>query len=397
MTHTPHNRARYIVLLGNLFFSFSLAITAYVNSSFIEKFVGELGVGLLYAIAAVATILALTNATKLLGRIGNRTFFLLYGTVHALSLATLTLPFDNVSIRIIAFVAYIFSGNVLIFSFDIFFDHVAGIAGRGKMRGLYLLLSNCGWVLAPMISAQALDLFSYAGMYTLALLIFVFLVVFLEWGLKGYTDAHYHQDKRGSGVLQAFKKARLRPVLWANFLLQFFYVWMVIYTPIYLSEYLHLSWDSIGIIFTLMLTAFVILDYPLGWIADKLGSEKELTVVGFFIMMVSVFGLAVVTTPSMLTIGILLFMSRVGAATVEAMTEIHFFKIVKDTEPELISVLCDLRPLSYIVAPIAGIVIMALFPFTLIFGILGILMIAGIYIATKLERNHTWWKRAHKA
>ena len=40
---------------------------------------------------------------------------------------------------------------------------------------------------------------------------------------------------------------------------------------------------------------------------------------------------------------------------------------------------------------------MALFPFTLIFGILGILMIAGIYIATKLERNHTWWKRAHKA
>ena len=397
MTHAPHNKARYIVLLGNLFFSFSLAITAYVNSTFIEKFVGELGVGLLYAVAAVATIIALTKATKLLSRIGNRTFFLLYGTIHALSLATLTLPIDSLVVRIIAFTTYIFSGNVLIFSFDIFFDHVAEVVGRGKMRGLYLLLSNCGWVLAPMISAQALDLFSYTGMYTLALIIFVFLVVFLEWGLRGYTDAQYHQDKRGNGVFEAFKKPRLRPVLWANFLLQFFYVWMIIYTPIYLSQYLHLSWDSIGIIFTLMLTAFVILDYPLGWIADKLGSEKELAVVGFFVMTVAVFGIAVVTTPSILTIGVLLFMSRVGAATVEAMTEIHFFKVVKDTEPELISVLCDLRPLSYIIAPLAGIAIMTLFPFTMIFSILGILMIAGIYISTKLERSHTWWKRAHKA
>ncbi len=386
---------KYIVFLGNLFFSFCLAITAYVNSSFIESSVGQYGVGILYAVASIITVICLNNATKLLSKIGNQKFFLWYGIVHALSLALLILPLGNMVIKILAFTGYLLSGNVIIFSLDIFFDHVTGVKGRGKMRGIYLLLGNSGWVLAPIISAQTIDLFGYQGMYALALGIFVLFVIFMDFGLKGYKDAHYKEQKSDS-VIKAFRSPRLQAVLFANFLLQFFYVWMIIYTPIYLSKNLGFSWDTIGIIFTIMLTTFVILDYPLGWIADKLGSEKELAMVGFVIMAASVLGIATNHAPTVLAMGVLLFMSRVGAATVEAMTEIHFFKTVKDTEPELISVLCDLRQFSYIIAPLVGIVIMLVFPFVTIFWILFVLMLAGIFISAKLERPHKWWSRVHK-
>ena len=49
---------------------------------------------------------------------------------------------------------------------------------------------------------------------------------------------------------------------------------MVIYTPIYLHEYLNFNWNEIGIIFFNKAFPFILLDFPLENFSDKIGEKK---------------------------------------------------------------------------------------------------------------------------
>lgn len=385
---------RRVILGAALLFNFSLAITTYTNSSFIENSVSEAMVGILYAISAVMSIYVLSNAARSIARCGNRTFFLQYGVLHALSLTLLVLPTTS-TIHILAFVGYLFSGNVLLFSLDVFFDRIAQSHDKGKARGLFLLLANSGWVFAPLITAFIVSLFSYSGTYAFSLFIFAILVMIMHIGLSKYKEPLYTPHRARTVLRRVFKNKIVRTAIITNFILQFFSVWMIVYTPIFLHAHLGLSWETIGTLFAIMLTSFVILDYPLGKLADYLGSEKELTAIGFLIMAASVFGISIMTSANIFDIGVLLFFTRVGAAIVEAMTEIHFFKLTKDSSPELLSIFRDLRPVSYLVAPLVATLIITFFPFRTLFVLLACLLIFASFLALRMEKKSGWWQRAH--
>lgn len=378
----------------NLLFFFSLAITTYINSSYIESQVGEGFVGILYAISALITVLIHMRATHALSRMGNRLFFFLYAFIQVLSLILLVIPGTDL-MHMVGFVMYLSTSNILIFSLDVFFQRVAGEKDRGKNRGIFLLLGNAGYVLAPLLTANLVDKFGYAGSYVCALMILVGIIVLVFVKMQDYRDAKYSAHPAHVVIHKAIRNKSIRYVLVANFLLQFFYAWMIVYSPILLHTHLGLAWDTIGIIFAVMLTTFVILDYPLGRLADYIGSEKELTVIGFGLMALAVFGLAFLPLTSVLLIGLLFFVSRIGAATVEAMTEIHFFKIIKETDSGMLSLFRDMRPFAYIVAPILGALLLPFAPLKILFAVLGIIMIAGSYISFKIEKDKRWWSRAH--
>jgi MFS family permease len=285
---------------------------------------------------------------------------------------------------------------VLIFSLNIFFEHLFAKKNRGTMRGTFLLLGNLGVLMGPVVAAWAIDIAGYTGMYALSLALFILLAVFIHFGTESYRDANYDFGRIIPALKHTLEKRSLRNVITANFVLQFFYAWMVIYTPIYLSQKLGFSWDEIGIIFFVMLLAFVVLDYPLGKIADYLGSEKELAVIGFLIMATSVGTLALVQAPSFATVTLILLFSRIGAATVEAMTEIHFFKVAKDSDPGLLALFSDIRPLAYVLAPLIGALAIALLPFQMSFVVLSAILMVGFVASFYLEDTSQWWVRAHK-
>ncbi len=387
---------RHAILIGSFLFSLSTAITLFINSSFIEKTVGVTYTGLIYALSSlVGIIIMMTTSNKILRHYGNRIFFLIYGTLYTVSLGILVVPFFSDTAKICALIVYLFSTNLIIFSINIFFSHLADIKGRGNMRGFFLMLGNTGTMLGPLIATHFIDIGGFEGMYTAGLFVFAILAILISSTFGTYHDPEYMPQKTYMAIRHTLKEKTLRNVIAANFILQFFYVWMVIYTPIYLVQNLKFSWDSVGIIFSIMISAFVILDYPLGKIADWLRSEKELSAIGFLIMSTCVFALAFTPNPSVFTVGIILFISRIGAATVEAMTEIHFFKIAKDSDPSLISLFCDLRPLSYILAPILGIFALSLLPFHMIFAVLGCILILGFFVSIKFEKKSAWWVPEH--
>lgn len=378
----------------NLLFYFSLAITTYINSSFIEKEIGENYVGIIYSLSALLTIWLHARATKDIARIGNRRYFLLFAFVQALCLSILIVPVPKM-VHAMTFVTYLITTNVIIFTLDIFFERVLGKQNQGKKRGLFLLLGNAGYVLAPLITAALVNSYGYSGSYLFALFILIFLITIVLSKMGTYTDAKYTIHPMSVVFHKVFMKKSLKYVVLSNFLLQFFYSWMIVYAPILLHTHMGLSWSTIGLIFSIMLTTFVILDYPLGYIADKIGSEKELSAIGFIIMAIASFLLAFIPTLGVILIGLIFFISRIGAATVEAMTEIHFFKSIKDGDSAYISIFRDLRPFAYLIAPVIGGLLLPFVPLKSSFAILGGVMIIGFFVSLKIDQTKSWWAREH--
>jgi MFS family permease len=166
-------------------------------------------------------------------------------------------------------------------------------------------------------------------------------------------------------------------IFMVNLLLQIFYTWIVIYSPLYLIHQ-GFNWEQIGIIFSIMLLPFLLFELPLGRIADRWLGEKEILTVGFIILGVSTMSLAFIHSSSLVIWATALFMTRVGASCVEIMSETYFFKQIHKGDAPVISLFRFARPISLLVAPIAAAFTILVLGETVAFLILGLLMLFGL-------------------
>jgi MFS family permease len=181
------------------------------------------------------------------------------------------------------------------------------------------------------------------------------------------------------------KNKNISKIYLVNLILKLFFAWMVIYIPIYLYEYMNFGWKEIGIIFTAMLIPFVLVDYPLGKLSDKIG-EKKFLVIGFLIAIFFTFLIPFINTPSVLLWAIILFCTRVGAATIEVMSEGYFFKEVKEKNADEVSFFRNTYPLSYLLAPMIAIPVLMFIPsFKYLFFLVTIFLLIGLFTTLRLK------------
>lgn len=377
-------RARYALYALGFLFSIYSALPAYVSSSFLNQYIGESLVGMVYAAGSILTIVVFFSISAILRRFGN------YRTAIGLTILTLasTLGLAFSSHPLVIFIAFIlhFSTLSLIgLTLDIFLEKTSKDSETGTVRGAYLTWANLAWVIAPTLSAFIITRSSFSGLFAMSAFVILPILVILSLSLYRFKDPEYPTEPYFSHIKVLWKDRNMKSVFVISFLLQFFYAWMVIYTPIYLHETIGFSWEAIGIMFSIMLIPFVILDEPLGWLADKYLGEKELLVAGFAVMGLSTISIAFVTNDSLLIWSIILFMTRVGAATVEIMSDTYFFKKIDASKVYLMSFYRTVRPTSYIVAPIAASLLFVALDLKGLFVVLGILMLYGIRHSLALE------------
>ncbi|MFZ1019446.1 MAG: MFS transporter, partial [Minisyncoccia bacterium] len=120
---------------------------------------------------------------------------------------------------------------------------------------------------------------------------------------------------------------------------------------------------------------------------DHIG-ERKILMFGFVIMALSTLTLFFITSSSIFIWTLMLFITRIGAAIVEPMSDTYFFKHIRPENDEFISVYRSASPVAYIVAPLLALLIFYFAPaFNFIFLILGVLMFGGVYLASKIERS----------
>jgi len=150
-------------------------------------------------------------------------------------------------------------------------------------------------------------------------------------------------------------------------LLNVFFNAVVIYIPIYLNRTLGFNWTELGLIFSIMLIPFLFVEIPAGFIADKYIGETEMFGVGYVIMIICLCIFAVSTSTNLWFWAAILFISRIGAALVEAMRESYFFKNVSNKDVDKINLFRTAIPFGYLIGSLISVVILIFLPIPYIF------------------------------
>ena len=377
--------------LKNIFFvgfllHFSLALTAYVNSSFLSIFLKEKNIGFLYTLGFIISIIALILIPKILRRIGGYKLLLWSAWLNAISLLFLSMS-KNIWVIILMFVFYLTLNTMIIFLLDELLQIFSKNSGVGKIRGFYITISSSAWIIAQSVSGTILNNFSFSILYfiSFAIMIIFFVVSFLF--LKNLPDPKYDQIPILQSLKIFFKNKNLARSFKINFLLQLFYAFMVIYTPIYLKSHLGFTWSEIGMIFAIMLTPFIILPFPLGKYSDKIG-ERKMLIFGFALASLATLSLFFIKQHEIWVWALALFITRIGAATIEIMSDVYFFKHIIPENDELIGIYRNATPVAYILAPLIAFIIFTFTPsFNFIYIILGVLMLFGVYLSSMIKKS----------
>jgi len=377
-----HNRK--IIYLTGFLLAMPLALTSYINSSTLEIYIAKEYLGIIYVIASILAIIGTFKMPDILTRIGNRKTILFLSAIFGASLIFLAVG-GNGFIVIPAFIIYFLSTTLIFISLDIFVEDFSKNSPIGGIRGVYLTIINFAWIISQLISGSIIAKSSFQGIYLLSALFTILVCIMFHILLRNFKDPKYEKRPVLKTLKFFLRHKNIFKIYFINLILKFFYAWMVIYTPIYMHEYIGFSWSEIGIIFSFMLLPFVLIELPLGKLSDKIG-EKKMLLVGFSIMGLFTALIPLLSIKEFWPWALVLFMTRVGAATVEIMSESYFFKSITEEEDGILSFFRNTYPVAYIIAPLIAVPILLLAPsIAYLFFILGAVMLLGILLTLRLK------------
>jgi MFS family permease len=372
----------YVMTLLHAFHFFAVH---FVNSSFLEQYVSQTEIGFIFAISSLLTLIALASVVVFLTKFGNyytALFAILIDFTASLGLVFTT----NIGWIFVFFVLQAVMVSVTLFCFDVFLENYSKDEEKtGSVRGLFLTMSMLASLFSPVISGWLLgDTSVYQTAYLASALYLLPTLVILLSHFRTFADPVY-EILSVRNMFQAIRTNKnIFHISSAQFLLRFYFSWMVVYLPIYLHRYIGFSWLEIGIILFIMIIPYILIEFPAGVIADKWLGEKELLFGGFVITSVSTMALFFLDSTNLLVWGGILFATRIGCALIESMSETYFFKQIDGDDTSILSIFRMLRPLAYIVGPLSAGVLLIYIDIQYLWVLLAGVMLLGIWNALAL-------------
>lgn len=379
-------RSLFLVYLFGFLSAFSTASVAYIDSSFLSTFIQQKFVGNIYIIAYIFVIICFLITPFILRRFGNfkvALFLVITELVALLGVALLVTPIWI----IICLMVNLITIPLIYFSADIFLEGYSSNKQTGVIRGIYLTAINLAWVLAQLINGPIVISNGYQRIYFVSFLLVASTALILILGFRKFKDSSYPVVNIWQTTKSVWKNKNLLNIIMANFLLYFFYSWMIIYIPIYLNGTIGFSWKEIGVIFSIMLLPFVLVQFPSGYLADKKYGEKEMLNVGFVIVAVATGSIFFITGGNLILWATILFATRIGAAIIEVMCNAYFFKKVDGLDANIISFFRLSGTLAYVFGALFATLFLNFLSFDIrhLFLVLGLVMLIGLKFGLSLK------------
>jgi MFS family permease len=374
-----------LVYLSGFLIAVHFASVSYINSSLLGQFVGENTLSLLYVVGSLFAVISLLLAPFLLRKYGSISVFLFFIALEILAVFGMG-SISLASLVIFLFIVHLSADSMLYLCLDVNLEQEIKIEGEtGSKRGIMLAISNVAWVLSPLALVFLITQNSFSKVYFLSglaliPLFFIIILFFKNTKKAGPADANILRAIRF--LRSGGDKAR---IIGVQFILNFFYAWMVIYLPLLLSKEMGFGWDKIGFIFIIMLLPFLLFELPAGILSDKKIGEKELIIAGFIVMFLATLVIPLLRAPIFLIWAAVLFATRAGASLVEVSSESYFFKHVKEEDTGLISLFRLTRPFSYVIAPLFALPVIYFFSYSVSFYFLAFFTLFGLFFIPKVD------------
>lgn len=376
------------IYAATLLLIFHAFVVAYINSSFLEQFIPTAAVGTIYTVGSALSVLIFLFISRVLHRVGSFKLTLFLLIIDFLAVVGMAFS-ESLRVAVPLFLVHLISVPLIVFNLDVFMEEKIGNneSSTGSSRGLLLMLSSLIGAFSPLVSSLLID--SANGSFTYAYLLSAFtllpVLIILFFFFKDFSDPEYNEIDLFSAIRTFWRQHNIRYVFLAHFTLQIFFMAMVVYAPLYLTDTIGLTWAEFGIVMFFAQLAYVIFEFPVGLIADKYIGEKEMMGFGFLIIAIATSWISFITVTSVITWSIVMFMSRVGASFVEVTTESYFFKQTKSSDAQIISFFRITRPLAYVIGAMIASLSLLYLPFNLLFIVIASLMIPAMFFTLNIE------------
>ena len=386
--YKPRIHYSLIYVLSFLFALHSFLVI-YVNSTYISQFMTEAIVGTLFIIGSSLAVFSFLFISNILRRVGNVRLTVYLALTELIALVTLGLT-TEASVAITALVVFLVVNPLLFLNLDIFSETLIGDQENttGYKRGLALALMSTTGVIGPLLlgpligSGEAENL---QNVYLASAAIFAIFILIVLQRFRPFKDPAYSEVRVLDAIRSFWEDRNIRFSLSGQFILQLCFSWMVIYVPLYLSTVIGLSWGEIGLIIAVGILAYVLLEFPIGYIADNYIGEQEMMILGYVIMSAGVVTIAILDSANLWAWMALMFGIRIGASLVETTTESYFFKHTKGDDTNYLSFFRLTRPLAVIFGALLGSASLLYLSFDVAFYVLAAIVLLGVVFAARIE------------
>lgn len=383
---------RLVIYLLVFLFTLHLTPSIYINSTFLEQLSGREAVGYIYAISSLLTIFAFVISRRHLQKYGNYKVFYRNIWINLICLIILSTslvyginPISSI-LYILAFIIAEVTRATSFMNLDIFLEHYSKNGEAGGIRGFFLTSLNLAFMIGPFItSLLVIDTSDIGKVYLWGIALALPVLYIARKYLSDFKDSRYEKSDIVKTAKLVWKKKDLYKIFISNLLLRFFYAWAVIYIPIYLHENIGFSLSDVSLIISIALIPFIILQLPLGNIADDYLGEKELLTTGLIIMGLSTLSIFFIQSNIFWIWALILFLTRVGASMVEIMTETYLFKKIDDDDINILGLYRAVRPVAYILGPVFASILLLYVDISYLFIILGVILIYGVRYSLTLK------------
>ncbi len=384
-----HNKTAFFFLITQRFLlGFGTALLLYILAPYFQEASSQENVGIFFLITAVAILLFLLLLHRIVAIIGRaRLLLFLLGITILLSTILTYIAFTSLGIFLV--LIYMIVTAVIVVVMDMIIESFSTDASDGRMHGAMLSVWSAGFLIAPFVAGVIINKYTIASIFFVLLIVYgaVFIIALIS-------EAHLSRLNHitHDGVLRLIKRAWRQPWFRRSYVLavtlHFFYAVMVVYMPLHLVEQ---GFDlvQIGGIFTIMLIPFVIIEYPAGILADTILGEREMTILGLIIMAIST---ALVLWAPIVGVSMwagILFFGRVGAALLESMSDIFFYKHVEGDDVGLIDLYRTASSTGYIIAMLVAVIALSLSGHNLKSTFMSIFLVVCFGLCTAVRMHDT--------
>ncbi len=371
------------IFIASIFFAFHYYFILYINSSFLETLVPRSMIGVIYALGSLISILGLIKLSSIIERLGIFKAILTLSIIDIASLGII-ISTNNTFSNILCFIVYLSIPTLMLASLDTAIEDTAEAVTMGKTRGIFLTVLATASVISPLVVGTMIAENGFKQVYLFSLFFLSIFLLILFISRNKFGKAKANSIKGFNSIIEFFSIPDIRRIGIINFTLQFFFSWMIVYIPIYLSTVIGFSWADIGIIISITLLPFVILEIPAGELADEVLGEKEMLIGGMIFMIIASLLIPILNKSDFVLWTLILLLGRTGAAIMETMVESYFFKKSKGKD-ELIEVFRMSQPLAFIAGPLVGSLLLLYVPFGYIFPALAVVLLGAMLPALRIR------------
>ena len=375
----------HLINITSFLMGFVASLLAYVMSFYLKEVMETDNVGVIYLLSHLIILLVLLHLHKIIYFFGKTAILhivIFFKIISVVGLLAFPISFAGLWFMVLYIVVGTLSWTVLssiLESFSI--DNESG-----RIRGVHLTVTNAGYLMGPLLSTQLLGKYGFEGIFFLSLVIYILMFVFNLVYIRRTNHKFRRKINATALIKKVYKRKNIMRIYYVSFALEFFYALMIIYVPLYLLEK-GFSWDQLGVAFTLMLIPFVLVQYPMGLIADKKTGEKEFLLFSFFILGLSTLMFYFSDSKDIMVWATILVLGRIGAALVEILRESYFFKRIDGNDVDIVDFFGTSKPVAYIAATAISSLMLLFFEINSVFILVSIVCFSAIYPTFKLADN----------